>query len=155
MRSYCCDALSAAPDLDETVWRFHHGFFRDRTEAEERLMKVRVPVLVKDRSVAKYKDIPFSEEFTINGEDVFLDGPVSRRVAVLDFDPETGQLSPGARFVPPSSPKDFGRYECDTNRAFQDRAFCQVVAFGGVHKTLAMFEESDALAAFPARAKEC
>jgi hypothetical protein len=108
-------------------------------------MKVRVPVLVKDRSVAQYKDIPVFENFTIEDEDIFLDGPVGRRVAVLDFDPKTGQLAPGARFIPPATPEGIGRYECDTGRAFDDRAFCQVAAFGGVHKTLDMFEENDAL----------
>jgi hypothetical protein len=30
-----------------------------------------------------------------------LDGPVSRRVAVIDLNPDTGAVTPGAKFVPP------------------------------------------------------
>ena len=64
-------------------------------------MKVSVPVLVKDPEVAEWKDIPLVESFMIKVEDRFLDGPVTRRVAVLDFDDKTGRLRRGAKFLPP------------------------------------------------------
>ena len=46
-------------------------------------MKVSVPVLVKDPEVANLKGVPLVENFTITMEDRFLDGPVTRRVAVI------------------------------------------------------------------------
>ena len=108
-------------------------------------MKVRVQVLVKDPDVARWKDVPLFENFVIDSEDVFLDGPIGRRVAVLDFDPQSGQLSPGARFLPPTAADGFGSFAFKTGSVLDDPTFVQTVVFGGVHKTLAMFEESDAL----------
>jgi len=108
-------------------------------------MKVRVPVLVKDPDVARWKDVPLFENFVIENEDVFLDGPIGRRVAVLDFDPQSGQLNPGARFVPPAGTDGVGSYAIAMGSALEDPTFVQTAVFGGVHKTLAMFEESDAL----------
>ena len=108
-------------------------------------MKVRVPVLVKDPDVARWKDVPMFENFVIDSEDVFLDGPVGRRVAVLDFDPQSGQLGPSARYVPPAAVDGVGTFAFKTGSSLEDPTFVQAVVFGGVHKTLAMFEESDAL----------
>lgn len=107
-------------------------------------MKVRVPVLIKDPAVTEWKDLPPSEPFEIEGEDIFLDGPVSRRVAIVDFEPGSGKLSRGARFLPADNAEGVGRYECRDND-LSDPAFAQVALFGGVHKTLAMFEEADTL----------
>jgi hypothetical protein len=52
-------------------------------------MKARVPVLIKDPSVSQWKEVPLAEPFKVEDEDFFLDGPVTRRVAVVDFDPRT------------------------------------------------------------------
>jgi hypothetical protein len=49
-------------------------------------MQVSVPVIVKDPVVTGYNDIDPTEQITVEA-DVFLDGPVSPRVAVLDFEP--------------------------------------------------------------------
>ena len=68
---------------------------------KDRIMKVRVPIVIKDPVTAKYYAMDRTEPYTIKNEDIFLDGPVSRRVAVLDFDAQTGQLLPGSRFKPP------------------------------------------------------
>lgn len=108
-------------------------------------MKVRVPVLVKDPAVADWKGVEPTESFVIEGEDVFLDGPVTRRVAVVDFDPATGALAPGARFVPPDSADSEGGYALPNGIEFDDPAFMQVSTFGGVYKTIGMFEEHDTL----------
>lgn len=108
-------------------------------------MKVRIPVLTKDPSVARWKGVPMYETYTIDGEDVFLDGPVSRRVAILDFDPRTGALLPGARFVPPLGENGSGSYLHRDDGTLDDPALHQALVFGGVHKTLEMFEEPDAL----------
>src|SRR3954463_6017848 len=80
-------------------------------------------------------------------EEFFLDGPVSRRLAVLDFD-ESGALRTGARFVPPAAGRKLGRYEIATpgsTDGIYDRAFQQVCTFATVHKTMCLFEEPDAL----------
>jgi len=108
-------------------------------------MRVQVPVLIKDPSVSQWKDLPLAEPFEIENEDVYLDGPVSRRVAVLDFEPGSGRLRLGARFIPPEKPDGVGRYEVPMSGDLANPAFVQAAVFGGVHKTIAMFEEPDAL----------
>ena len=111
-------------------------------------MKVSVPVLVKDPEVAEGKGVPLVENFTIDMEDRFLDGPVTRRVAVLDFDDTAGGLRPGARFVPPDQGRKVGRYDVPAHASvgdLEDPNLMQVVVFGGVYRTVAMFEEPDTL----------
>jgi hypothetical protein len=98
-------------------------------------MKVSVPVLVKDPEVANWKGVPLVENFTIAMEDRFLDGPVTRRVAVLDFDDTTGGLRRGAKFLQPKQGRKIGRYDVPTGsraRDLEDSYFMQVVVFGGV-----------------------
>jgi hypothetical protein len=106
-------------------------------------MKAAVPVLIKDPEVSEYKDLPVTEDCVLD-EDVFLDGPVCRRVAVLDFDPKTGQVTPPIRFVPPRG-REPGRYELPPDAGPGHPAFIKTVAFGGVMKTIDMFEEKDNL----------
>jgi len=111
-------------------------------------MQVRVPVIVKDKAVYEHLDIEPTEQITVEA-DVFLDGPVSPRVAVLDFDPDSGALAPPARFTPPADPASWGSY--DVPRPVRkgdldvDPVATTVSVFGTVHKTIAMFEEQDAL----------
>lgn len=111
-------------------------------------MKVQVPVIVKDPEVSQYKDVPPTEMIEIE-EDAFLDGPVSPRVAVLDFEPETGALAPAARFVSSSESQEHGHYEIPVPLVFGDprvdRVAVAVSVFGAVHKTMKMFEEPDTL----------
>jgi len=111
-------------------------------------MQVHVPVIVKDKAVYEHLDIEPTEQITVEA-DVFLDGPVSPRVAVLDFDPDSGELAPPARFIAPADPASGGSYDvprpvrkCDID---VDRVATAVSVFGTVHKTIAMFEEKDAL----------
>ena len=109
-------------------------------------MKVELPVLVKDPEVADIKGVEQTETFVIDDdEEVFLDGPVTRRVAVLDFDPQSGALLPGARFAAPAEPGGKGSYALPHGERLDDPAFMQACTFGGVCKTIAMFEEPDAL----------
>jgi hypothetical protein len=111
-------------------------------------MKVSVPVLVKDPEVAEWKGVPLAEIFTITMEDRFLDGPVTRRVAVLDFDGKTGNLRHGARFLPPKPKRKIGRFDVPKGNNLNDLddpCFMQAAVFGGVYKTIAMFEEPDTL----------
>lgn len=77
--------------------------------------------------------------------DRFLDGPASRRLAVVDFDPATGApLPPPARFKPSKNPNtDQGSYPVPANSA--SPAALAVNAFGIAFLTIKMFEGPDAL----------
>jgi hypothetical protein len=108
-------------------------------------MKARVPVLIKDPSVSQWKEVPLAEPFKVEDEDFFLDGPVTRRVAVVDFDPRTGAVAAGAKFIAASEPDGYGRYDVPMDGDLNNPAFVQAAVFGGVRKTLAMFEEPDTL----------
>ena len=109
-------------------------------------MKVKVPVLIKDPEVSRYKDLPLVEDFVVEQEELFLDGPVSRRLAILDFDADAGGLRAGARFVPPGAGASvFGRYDVASRSELDADDFIQASTFGGVLKTLYLFEEPDTL----------
>lgn len=111
-------------------------------------MRIRIPVIVKDPEVSQYKDIAPTELIEID-EEIFLDGPVSPRVAVLDFEPGSGELAEAARFVAPVEAGGFGTYEIPRpikrGDIKVDRIAAAVSVFGAVHKTMRMFEEADAL----------
>jgi hypothetical protein len=111
-------------------------------------MRARVPVIVKDPVVSDYKDVEPTELITVE-EDVFLDGPVSPRVAVLDFEPDVGTLATPARFVPPPRSRRLGSYNVPVpvmaGDVHVDPVAAAVSVFGAVHKTIKMFEEHDAL----------
>jgi len=109
-------------------------------------MRVKVPVLIKDPEVSRYKDLPLVEDFVVEQEELFLDGPVSRRLAILDFDADAGGLRAGARFVPPGAGASvFGRYDVASRSELDADDFIQASTFGGVLKTLYLFEEPDTL----------
>ena len=108
-------------------------------------MKVRVPLLIKDKLATELIGVKRTEGFEITDEPFFLDGPVTRRVAVLDLDAETGALHPGAVFRPPSDGSKIGGYKLADEKNFDARDFNQVSVFGSVLKTMKMFEEPDTL----------
>ncbi len=108
-------------------------------------MKVRVPMMIQDPLTSRYKGMENTEEFFIDREDFFLDGPVTRRVAVLDFDPRSGTLLSGAAFLPPKGERTVGRYHVADEGDIHARDFNQVSVFATVLRTMYMFEEEDAL----------
>jgi hypothetical protein len=111
-------------------------------------MKVRLPQMVQDPLTARYKEMRTVEEFFAEEEDFFLDGPVAKRVAVLDFDPESGELVRGARFQPPSARRKLGRYKVsrvDGDWDIYALDFIQASVFATVLRTMYMFEEPDTL----------
>lgn len=73
-----------------------------------------------------------------------LDGPISRRVAVIDLDPDTGAVLPGARFIPPKGKKQ-GCYEIKSELDFAASDFKQVSVFTAVMKMMSIFETPDVL----------
>jgi hypothetical protein len=108
-------------------------------------VKARLPIMLDDPQSSKLAGLDDFEEFISREEDFFLDGPVSRRVAVLDFDAQSGEILTGARFVPPAGKKKHGGYEIPPEQGVYGRAFQQVCAFATVLRTMYLFEEPDAL----------
>lgn len=79
-----------------------------------------------------------------DSNDRFLDGPACRRIAVVDFDPASGDpLPPPAVFTPSASNPRSGRYVADDDPT--SAASIAVNTFGTVFLTVRMFEGPDAL----------
>ena len=111
-------------------------------------MIAKLPMMLDDPQTSRYAGLEDYEEFITREEDFFLDGPVSRRVAVLDFDAATGEIRAGARFTPPGVPPNkskYGRYAFPEDEGIYSRAFQQINAFATVLRTMYLFEEPDAL----------
>jgi hypothetical protein len=108
-------------------------------------MKVRLPFMVQDQytAAAKGLDKPiqgFDWDDEQDQPEVFLDGPVSTRVAVLDFDEKTGALHP-----PVLLDRTGKRAEYDVPRTPTDRQFQSVSAFATVMRTIALYESAEVL----------
>lgn len=108
-------------------------------------MKVRLPLLVQDQLTAQMKGMPPVEYLTRHREDFFLDGPVTKRVAILNFDTETGALSPGVPFQKPANAKDAATYVIKNPNDLNSLDFNQVSVFATILNTMYMFEEPDTL----------
>lgn len=102
-------------------------------------MKLRVPYLIQDPRLGLEV-----ERRTFDGEAFCLDGPVTRRVAVVQFDEATGALCPGVRFVPPVGKRPGSYQIADLADPTADDFLC-VNAFATILDTLSMYEEPDAL----------
>jgi len=83
----------------------------------------------------------------------FYDGPISCRVAILDFD-ENGQIQDGVKFLPEGIGKTVACYDVSLPhqneeeeflKAIESDEFIKVSTFGTVMKTIQFFESHDAL----------
>jgi hypothetical protein len=109
-------------------------------------MEVSVEMMIQDPLVTKLKGITRpTEGFVIKREPFFLDGPVTRRVAVLDLDAHTGRLHPGAPFAPPTPPRKRGTYLVPKPVDLYSAPFIQTSVFATVLRTMYMFEDADTL----------
>jgi hypothetical protein len=108
-------------------------------------IKIRIPTLIKDPVTTAFLEMETFEPVTINREDFFLDGPISRRVAILDFDQDTGSLLPGAPYKPLSKGRFDGEYVIADTNDVHARDFNQVSVFGNILTTMYMFEDKDVL----------
>jgi len=116
-------------------------------------MKVRLPYLIQDRSVAMTKGFEPTENFYWNQEqindtgtdtghrEVFLDGPISSRVAILDFNEKTGELEAPVKLL---TDGDTQFYDIDATD-ISARSTQAVSTFSTVMKTLQAFESPDIL----------
>lgn len=107
-------------------------------------MKVRLPVMVDDRLVSQYKGMPETENVEIE-EEFFLAGPISRRVALLDFDEKDGVLRAGVPFLRPSGNRKLGTYDLGPTLNTNSREFNAVSVFGTILKTISLVEGPDCL----------
>jgi len=99
--------------------------------------------MIQDPAVAGPKIDRVVEDWLGAHEDHYLDGPVTPRLAVVDLDPDTEQLVPGAEFLPPNG-RTPGTYRADT-AMIESPNFIQTSVFGTVLRTMYLFEESDTL----------
>jgi hypothetical protein len=108
-------------------------------------VKVRIPQLIQDLVLTQHKGLEPTMNVDVENDDLYLDGPVSRRVAVLDFDETTGHVVPGARFLRPAAGRELGGYELRKPGDLAARDFNQVSVYATVLKTMNMFEHQDTL----------
>lgn len=85
------------------------------------------------------------EGWEYEADEPMLDGPICRRLAVIDFDPVTGALLAGSPFQPPGKTRMLGRYHVADEGDSDSAHFRQVSVFGAVMKMIDMFEEPDVL----------
>lgn len=107
-------------------------------------MRVRVPLMIQDPEISQLPTDRLVEDWLGLAEEHYLDGPVTERVAVVDLDPTTEALEPGAVFEPPSGRRTFGRYRVDRLTVASPH-FVQVSVFGTVMRTIYLYEERDTL----------
>ena len=107
-------------------------------------MRVRVPLMIQDPEIARLPTDRLVEDWLGLAEAHYLDGPVTERVAVVDLDPTTEALEPGAVFEPPSGRRTFGRYRVNPLTVASPH-FIQVSVFGTVMRTVYLYEERDTL----------
>jgi len=112
--------------------------------------KVRIPLMIQDLRVANKEELSKTIEGYDAIQDFFLDGPITKQVAVLDIDPKTGKLNDGVRlkrttkgklYYADDKGKDIHKY---TENEFYKPAFMQVSTFATVLKTLDLFEKEEA-----------
>ena len=108
-------------------------------------MIIKVPYLIQDPQITGAKGIDPVEWLTLDQELFCLDGPVSRRVAVLDFDPTTGTLLKGCPFVGAKGLDEESTFGLANLNDITATDFLQVNVFATVLSTLYMFEEEDVL----------
>jgi len=107
-------------------------------------MKLRVTLMIQDPDLAPTDIGRLVEDWKGIDEDHYLDGPVTPRVAVVDLDPDTERLDPGAVYLPPTGRRTLGAYRADKTKVTSPH-FIQASVFGTVLRTMYMYEEPDVL----------
>ncbi|HQS49349.1 MAG TPA: hypothetical protein PK706_23395 [Xanthobacteraceae bacterium] len=86
------------------------------------------------------------EGWLLKTDQEMLDGPITRRLAIVDIDPNTGALVPGARYQAATPTRHYGHYAIADQTDPTEPAFQQVSVFTTVLAVMDMFEEPDVLA---------
>ncbi len=109
-------------------------------------MKVKLPLMIQDSVASQQKGMELVERYEFENEVFFLDGPVTERIAVLDFDEKTGELLPGATFIPPRN-KTPGSYDVQSPSpgSLISRQFNQVSVLATILKTMDIVEDERVL----------
>ena len=109
-------------------------------------MKVNIKQFVQDRWTAEQNQTnKYIEGYIVTDEPFFFDGPVTRQVAVVDFNPDTGTVEPGAKFEPQDKGHKLGRYAIKDEHDLNARDLNLVCVFGTVFHTIQMFQEKESL----------
>jgi len=108
-------------------------------------VKIQVPMMIQDPKLSMLHGLERIKEKHTLEEDFFLDGPVSRRVAILDLDPGTGRLLPGVPLRSPTGGQTLWRYVLADEADTYARDAIALSVFGTVLRTMYMFEDDDAL----------
>ena len=112
--------------------------------------------MIQDPSTIKYKKFglrKWYEGFHPDNEEFYLDGPISKRLAIIDFSPDDGLVTIDAKFVPPNKRRKLGYFQNEDEEALhqpKDKhmftpAFLQVSCFAMVLRTMYMFERKETL----------
>lgn len=112
------------------------------------MLKVEIPHMIKDPTVTAGNRQVDNFHCTIESE--YWDGPVSNRVAVLDFDHKTGNLRAGAKFI---SGKSLCKFAVPRDQNYPRKKiyltdkdpFIQTSVFGAVLRTIKLFEDDNVL----------
>jgi hypothetical protein len=109
-------------------------------------MKVKLPLMIQDPLATQLKGMEMVERYEFENEAFFLDGPVTERIAVLDFDEKSGELLTGATFVPPKG-RTPGRYDVEEPSPGGEisRQFNQVSVLATILKTMEIVEDERVL----------
>ena len=115
--------------------------------------KVLLPMMIQDHMLTD--EVEKRAEGFWAYEPYFLDGPISERVAIIDFDEQTGLVREGARFHKEGN--KLGKYVDErgvridfklgrkTRYRTKTRAFNQVSVFATVLRTMKLFEDEKVL----------
>jgi hypothetical protein len=106
--------------------------------------KVRLQYMVRDLAAAATGS-DLLEGWEYMASEAMLDGPVCRKVAIVDIDPDTSLVRPGTRFVSPKKGAKLGRYLIRDPHDPGAADFQQASVFGAIMKTIDLFEEPDVL----------
>lgn len=109
---------------------------------------IRLAWMIQDRELTKFikQDLKPVHEGVVRCDDLFLDGPISRRVAVLDFGEKTGKLGGLLEYVSPVKPGGCGTYVEPESSSLEDRIatpeFRRVSVFATTLLTVRLFEDA-------------
>jgi hypothetical protein len=105
---------------------------------------VYMPHMIQDPLTARRRGMRYADNFECTLESHYYDGPVSDRVAVLDFDPATGKLHRPVKFAGTPKGRKRALYQVATNpthNQIRSRRFIDVSVFATVLRTMKLFQD--------------